>query len=84
MKTSDGLHGLVSHYNQRVAAIAAKLSTYQITQERKVSLFPDRGPPSYFSKDWVFQVGGADIHLYSANNRGSNWDCEGLCNVGLR
>src|SRR5579859_7029226 len=62
---SDGLRGLVSHYNQRVAAIAAKLSTYQITQEQKVSLFPNRGPPSYFSKDWVFVERTEDIDDFS-------------------
>jgi hypothetical protein len=55
------LCGLVSHYNQRVPAIAAKLSTYQITQERKVSLFPNQGPPSCFSKDWVFVERTEDV-----------------------
>jgi hypothetical protein len=54
VKTSDGWRGFVSHYNQRVTAVAAKLSTYQITQEGNVSLFPNRGPPSDFSKDRVF------------------------------
>ena len=65
MKTSYGLCGLVSHYNQRVAAVAAKLSTYQITQEGKVSLFPDAGSPSYFSKDWVFVERTEDIDDFS-------------------
>ena len=61
MEVSGSLHGLVSHYNQRVAAIAAKLSTYQITQEGKVSLFPNRGPSFYFLKNWVFIKGTKDI-----------------------
>src|SRR5579859_5128622 len=87
MKTSDGLHGLVSYYNQRVAAVAAKLSTHQITQERKVSLFPDRGPPSYFSIDWVFTERTEDIddfslyRIISIEIHGGHRVCIALCQV---
>src|SRR5579859_4638551 len=82
---SDSLRGLVSHYNQRVAAIAANLSTYQITQERKVSLFPNRGPPSYFSKDWVFVERTEDVDDFSPYGNisikicGGHRVCIGLC-----
>ena len=64
---SDVLQRLVFHYNQRVATVAAKLLTYQITQEKKVSLFPDRGPPSYFSKDWVFLESTEDVDDFTSD-----------------
>src|SRR2546423_10635027 len=65
MKTSHSVCGLVSHYNERVTVVAAKLSTYQITQEGEVSLFPNRGPPSYFSKDWIFIKRTKDVADFS-------------------
>ena len=64
---NDVLQRLVSNYNQRVATVAAKLLTYQITQERKVSLFPDRSPSSYFSKDWVFVESTEDVDDFTSD-----------------
>src|SRR5579859_1391653 len=87
---SDGLGGLVSYYNQRVAAVAAKLSTYQITQERKVCLFPNRAPPSYFSKDWVFVERTEDVDDFSPCGNilieicGGCRVCIGLCQALFR
>src|SRR5579859_5134120 len=87
---SDSLHELVSHYNQRVAAIATKLSMYQITQEQKVSLFPNRGPPSYFSKNWVFVERTEDVDDLSPYGNisieihGGRRVCIGLCQALFR
>src|SRR5579859_2291716 len=63
---------------------------YQITQERKVSLFPDRGPPSYFLKDWVSVERTEDVADFSPYGNisieihGGHRVCIGLCQALFR